>query len=353
MPEEERNASIMAGRAFLVVATLLAIAPPAAAADDELTLVTDEADAALAIISAQAGGGQIHAADWERLVASEGYGLLQRREASMKRPFTDDDFRAFLTARTTVASAPALARTLSEWKTRSAAGAARLAHAYLPPDTPLRARVLVVIKPTTNSFVFHADGASLVFLHLDPKETPARFENTLGHELHHIGLDAVCREPRVGTYAPEVALARRFVGAFGEGFAMLAAAGGPDVHPHAVGSAEDRARWDRDLGRFEADLRAVERFLADILDGKVADEGQADAAARPFWGAQGAWYTVGWKMAVSIEKRFGRDRLVRDECDPVALLADYDAAAPSGGARWSDALLRRLAAEVRPPAEIE
>ena len=98
----------------------------------------------------------------------------------------------------------------------------------------------------------------------------------------------------------------------------------------------------RDLGHFDADLRAVGRFLVDILDGKIPDEQHAFAAARPFWGVQGAGYTV-WKMAATIERRFGRARLVHDECDPAALLlSDYDRAAPAGGARWSTALIRRL-----------
>jgi len=38
-----------------------------------------------------------------------------------------------------------------------------------------------------------------------------------------------------------------WIGAFGEGFAMLAAAGGPAIHPHAVSSPEERARWDKDV----------------------------------------------------------------------------------------------------------
>lgn len=327
-------------RRLLPALLVLTLAAPAAA--DELSLVTDEADAALAILSAEARHEAPPPSAWQRLFASDGYRLLQRRETAMKRPFGEDDLRRYLTAPATIGRATALARTLAAWRARSLDGAARLAHAYLPAGTALRARVLLVIKPQTNSFVFKADGVSLIFLYLDPARTPAQVENTVAHELHHIGLQAACPEPPAGRFAPPVALARTFVGGFGEGFAMLAAAGGPDVHPHAVSPPADRARWDRDLGRFDADLRAVERFFTDILDGKLATEAQAFAAARPFWGVQGAWYTVGWKMAVTIERRFGRARLVHDECDPPALLSDYDRAAPPGGARWSEALIRRL-----------
>lgn len=45
---------------------------------------------------------------------------------------------------------------------------------------------------------------------------------------------------------------------FSEGLAMVAAAGGPDVHPHAKSTPEIRAGWDRDVANFEQDLRKVE-----------------------------------------------------------------------------------------------
>ena len=48
----------------------------------------------------------------------------------------------------------------------------------------------------------------------------------------------------------------------GEGFAMLAAAGGPDIHPHAVSDAKERARWDHDLANFNEDLKKVESFFS-------------------------------------------------------------------------------------------
>lgn len=321
---------------------LLAVAAGTASADDSLILVTDEADAALAILDAEAAGRAPTAADWQRLFASEGYRLLARREASMKRAFSEEDFRRFLTAPETIAAAPALGRTLGAWRARQLDGAQRLAHAYLPKGTPLRARVLPVIKPKHNSFVFAADGTRFIFLYVDPEQSAARFENTVAHELHHTGLAAACREPDAGVASSPVALARTFVGAFGEGIAMLAAAGGPDVHPHAVSPAADRARWDADLRHADGDLGQVARFLDDILDGKLKDEASAFAAAAPFWGVQGAWYTVGWKMATAIERALGRDRLIADACDPAVLLADYDRVAAPGAARWSEALIRRL-----------
>ena len=321
---------------------MLALVLASALAADDLRLVTDEAEAAIAIFIAENQGNEAPSALWERLFDSEGYRLLQRREESMQRPFSNADFRKFLTAPATVAEQPALQRTLEEWRGRGLREPSRRAHAYLPPDTPIRARVFILIKPRHNSFVFEPKKAPAIVLYLDPARTAEQFENTAAHELHHIGYSAACPESK--GLPPKLALARDFAKAFGEGLAMLAAAGGPDVHPHAASPASDRARWDRDLANFDSDLGAVERFLLDILDGRIADEQQAMKAAGPFWGeTQGAWYTVGWKMAAMVEQKFGRARLIEAECDPAALLRDYNRAAEGRAlARWSPSLLDRL-----------
>jgi hypothetical protein len=66
----------------------------------------------------------------------------------------------------------------------------------------------------------------------------------------------------------------------------------PDVHPHAVSNQEDRTRWDMDV-----DLKKVEKFLLDVLENKMTDE-QIQQTGFSFFGIQGPWYTVGWKMSV-------------------------------------------------------
>jgi hypothetical protein len=123
-----------------------------------------------------------------------------------------------------------------------------------------------------------------------------------------------------------VQTALKWISAFGEGFAMLAAAGGPDVHPHAVSGADERARWDKDVANFDADLKKVEEFFLDVLAGKLSEE-QINKTAFSFFGTQGPWYTVGWKMSVVIEKEFGRAKLIESFCDQRKLLATYNDAA--------------------------
>jgi len=137
-------------------------------------------------------------------------------------------------------------------------------------------------------------------------------------------------------------------GAFGEGFAMLAAAGGPDVHPHAVSPQEDRARWDKEVANFNDDLKKVEKFLSEVLEGKLTDE-QIQQTGFSFFGVQGPWYTVGWKMAVVIEESYGRSKLIECFCDQRKLFSTYNQAAEKHNlgsrdrlALWSNSLVKGL-----------
>src|SRR5439155_26170541 len=140
-------------------------------------------------------------------------------------------------------------------------------------------------------------------LWLDPTLSRENFENTVAHELHHIGFASL--PARKAEDGARVHTVLEWMSAFGEGFAMLAAAGGADVHPHEHSPAADRERWDKDLARFDADLTKVEGFFRDVLDGKLASEEDVRKAGMAFFGVQGPWYTVGWKMAAVVEKRYG------------------------------------------------
>lgn len=207
-----------------------------------------------------------------------------------------------------------------------------------------------MIKPRPNSFVFdlRTDPAA-IFLFLDPEVSRGKLENTLAHELHHVGYATACHEPPDAALPERLRMAVRWMGAFGEGIAMLAAAGGPDVHPHAVSGAEGRARWDRDLADHGSDMQRLESFFLDVLEGRLAEPDAVRNAAVAFFGEQGPWYTVGWTMAATIETAHGRDRLVEILCEPGQLLRAYnEAAAAINSSRreplplWSEALLAHL-----------
>jgi hypothetical protein len=314
-------------------------------------MVTDEADAVLAILDQLAAGREPADSAWRRLFGSEGYRRLQQREAALRRAFTDSEFQAFVRSPDLVARAPVRA-TLARW-----AG-------WIRPPPPgrrslparharIRASVYPVIKPRTNSFVLSPDQPA-IFLYLDPAVPAPKFANTLAHELHHCVRQ---RLPRLrGQHGPPgIRAAIDWMGGFAEGRAVLAAAGAPDVHPHATSDSAERAVWDRDVALVPRDLARLEAFYFELLDGALSEEatrttGFTFVATDSV--PQGAFYTVGWYMATVVERELGRKQLVRTTCDPRGFLSDYDRAAARimsrGGEslpRWSDSLLVRVGAE--------
>jgi hypothetical protein len=225
--------------------------------------------------------------------------------------------------------------------------------AYLPATATIQAKVYPMIKPNNNSFVWGPPSDPAIFLYLDPGISGAKFENTVAHELHHIGLRSLgpLYDQKIATLPERARAAAEWMGSFGEGFAMLAAAGGPDVDPHAASSAQEHARWDHDLANFSRDLRSLNGFFTDTLNGKFPNQDAIDEKASSFFGAQGPWYTVGYKMAVMVEKRFGRPALIETMLDPRCLLVLYNRAASEQNAAgkeqlplWSDTLLAGVSA---------
>lgn len=313
-------------------------------------LVTDEAEAVLAILAKRKTKQPISEADWQRVFSSEGYVRLKKRELAMQRSFEDADFKSFVLSDALSERAQALADTLGRWQRADITQAARLALVYLPKKAQIRAKIYPVIKPRDNSFVFDVKSDPAIFLYLDPAVSREKFENTLAHELHHIGYASSCPSRKasdeIAALPQNKKVVNQIIGAFGEGFAMLAAAGGVAVHPHAVSNSEERARWDRDMANFNGDLKQVEKFFLDILANRLSEE-EIRNISSSFFGIQGPWYTVGWKMSVLIEKTYGRAKLIECICDPRKLLPTYNNAAVkyNRGAReplalWSESLIK-------------
>jgi hypothetical protein len=316
-----------------------------------VTVVTDEADAALAIAEKAASGATPDSADWTRLMESEGIRRLNDREAAMGRPMSDSAFRAFLLSPELGRRVPELRRALAGWRALDPHAAAEHAFAYLPAGTVLRARVYPVVKPRTNSFVFDLNGNPAIFFYLDPDVAPTKAENTLAHELHHVGFAQGCPARPDATTGPE--RAAEWLSGFGEGLAVLAAAGGPDTHPHAASPAAERAVWARDVARWKSDFGDLQRFFLGVARDRAGTEDETRQRGFRFVNTdsvpQGAFYTVGWMMGATIERELGRAALVAVICDRPAFLAAYNRAAARANRRggdplplWSDGLLRIL-----------
>ncbi|MBW8879500.1 MAG: hypothetical protein JF614_31590 [Acidobacteria bacterium] len=336
---------------------LLAVSSPALPADPpvQVRIVTDEADAALAILGERREAGRVKPASWDRLWKSQGFARLKKRQESFGVKDVEQGFRDFLTSDEPLARLADLRRSVADWKHLDVTAAARRAAAYLPPGFRLRATLYPVIKKTENSFVFELKTDPAIFFYVDPKKAPAQLENTLAHELHHVGL-AGCPKPS-GLDKLPAAQQRAFdeLGGFGEGLAVLAAAGGPDVHPHATSGPDAWLVWERDVADFNADVRRLEAFFREVLAGHLSEE-EENKKLFTFINTgdvpQGAFYTVGWKMAAMIERAQGRDALLKTVCDPRTLLFAYNevaAAHPRGDgavlATWSPDLLAALRGE--------
>ena len=136
-----------------------------------------------------------------------------------------------------------------------------------------------MIKPKTNSFAFETRIDPSIFLYLNPAMSKAQFENTVAHEMHHIGLTSVAGE----------------------------------------------------MGIIRQDFKTKDGI---------------DKKAYSYFGVQGPWYTVGYRMAVTIERQFGRAVLVGCMTNLRKLLPTYNLAASElnrkGGSPlglWSQELL--------------
>jgi hypothetical protein len=332
----------------IVLIFLVSVASLASSTPDQrirLTVNSDAAEAALAYVDLRARGEDASTA-WQRLIASEPYRRLHEREAAMQRPFTDDEFRAYLDSPDLASRNAHLRETLAAWRSADLQASAQRVLQYLPANARIRAKVFLMIKPKTNSFVFDTKNDPTIFMYLDPAVTPAKFENTIAHELHHIGFASVTgADERLKTLPPRAQDLWKWAGAFGEGFAMLAAAGSAVNHPHAASEPQDRERWDRDVANFARDLRTLNTFFLDMLNGNFETPDGIQNRAMSFFGdAQGPWYTVGWKMAVLIEERFGKAALIKAMADPHELLSRYNQIARKEQLPiWDDEIIRALA----------
>lgn len=321
-------------------------------ADDavQLQVDTSEGDALLSIMALRASEKAVMDSDWERLFGSEPYRQLKRREEAMGGGFEDESFREFVLSDELLERTEGLERALDICKQADLEASARAALAYLPSHARIQVRIFPMIKPVKNSFVFGGRDDPMIFIYLDSSLVLEQFENTMCHELHHIGYENVAGvDASLEELPAEARTAASWMGAFGEGMAMLAAAGSPDVHPNAHSSPEDRERWDRDMANLGEELQSVESFLLDVIDGRLAGDEQIRQKAMNFFGVQGPWYTVGWKMSALVEQCYGREVLIECMLDPRHLLATYNSAVAVSGDNdklplWSARLLQAVGA---------
>jgi hypothetical protein len=101
-------------------------------------------------------------------------------------------------------------------------------------------------------------GASIASQMSFPEPVAAAIYSLDEHwKLHHIGLSSLDAE-----YEKRIqALPARWMGAFGEGVAVLAAAGSPDVAPLSAYPPRDQIDWDLNMERVGAQIGGSEPIL--------------------------------------------------------------------------------------------
>jgi hypothetical protein len=343
--------------AWIIFAVLLAC-PAVAQLPNRVNLRLDasEAEAVLTILDKRAHYEEVIDADWQKLFGTAPYRRLKQRETSMRGPFTDEEFKKFVTTLDT--RREALRHTLQQWQSADLRAVAERLLGYLPPEASIRADVYPVIKPQSNSFVFEAATAPAIFLYLDPEKSRSEFENTVAHESHHIGLASLdaAYEEKIKSLPEDARKAARWMGAFGEGLAVLAAAGSPDVPPMADFPERDRVLWDLEAERFGANLNDLNQFFLDTVHGELRNDAVAHEGSI-FFGYRGPWYTVGYRMAVTIEREFGRPALIATFADPRGFVARYNEAAVKQNAKsgsqlplFSAEILQAVSTVASPPA---
>lgn len=337
----------------------------------QVTLDTSEAEQVLAIVALRQAGKPISEVEWQKLFATAPYQRLKEREQKigeefhdLSQVFTDEDFKKFVLSDAILQRATQLGETLEQWKQADLRRAAEQVLAYLPEGAVIRPKVYPVIKPGVNSFVWELTTNPTIFLYLDPDITRAKFGNTVAHEMHHIGLGSLgpVYDQKIASLPKRARTAADWMAQFGEGLAMLAAAGGDDVDPHAASSPREHTKWESELASFNTDLPAVNNFYLDVLSGKLTDNDAIETKGTSFFGNhQGPWYTVGYKMAVIVEKRYGRAALIGTMLDFRCLLVLYNQAAAEQNAAskerlplWSESVLSQVNAGtcgVPPPSK--
>src|SRR5512146_2912781 len=106
-------------RNSIICFLLLVCSVPLLAPENGRSQVTanfSEADAVLAILQKRQAQLRVSEPDWQALFSTEPYQRLKKREASMKRDFTDEDFKKFVLSDELLSQYAGLRTMVAAWK---------------------------------------------------------------------------------------------------------------------------------------------------------------------------------------------------------------------------------------------
>lgn len=335
----------------------------------DIAIEPDQAQAVLELLDVRAAGGEVPDSLWTRLLASEGYRRTMQRERGMNERFgldrgiDDSSFRTWALSGAALEGIAERRAALDAWLKVDLQSAGERALAYLPAGTRLHGTIYPIVREQTNSFIWDLETEHpAIFMYVESGRDAAEIEHILAHELHHVGSAlAPCPEAPPAPDRPAgVRQVRRWLTAFGEGIAVLAAAGGPDGDTHPFAGPDERSAWSARLDSLAFDMVELEAFLLALLEEDLTgdDAGRRGMSfiSRPGAPA-GPFYSVGWHMAATVERVLGREAVVAANCEPALLLLAYDRAVmalfqddPAASLpRWSSRLLERVNQDVLTP----
>lgn len=337
-----------------------------------VNFIYDQVECVLKILGKMHNNETITQSDWEDLFLSKGYQWLAKRDDDMYEKLkiketNESDFKSFLLGEGQVSKYENFLRShgiskssdiesfilerplkdyenfLRAYKLFKSIDIERIildTKNYLPKDAKIETYIIPVIKPLNNSFVHTIENTLVLFLNLTPDISKEKLENTLIHELHHIGFANVHKPEKYKYLSEQAQMLIEWTTSFAEGFAMLAAARGPDNHPNKYYKIQ-KELWDVNIKRFNEDFSKIENFLLKILNEEFPDNEELYKEGFELMtnnGGQGSWYTVGWKVAVVIEKVEGKERLLECMSDLTKLYSTYNEAVITYNKKYNEEL---------------
>ncbi len=289
--------------------------------------------------------------DWKNLYSSKGYKWLVKRENDMGNEFSKNEFKSFLLDENQINKYENYMKSWELLKNIELDQLLAKTKKYLPEKAKIDTKIIPVIKPKNNSFVHEIKNKLVLFIYLEPGISSAKLENKLIHELHHIGFDDIYTPEKYNYLSQRSQKIIEWTNAFGEGFAMLAAAGGPNNHPNKF-EEKSKQKWDSNIKRFNKDFELIEEFFDRILKDDFSSEKELYERGYELMvnnGGQGSWYTVGWKIAVVIEKILGKEVLLDCMLELTKLYPRYNEAVKNYNEKfnenlksWSDKIINSL-----------
>ncbi len=277
-----------------------------------LNLITDEVEILIEILKRKVNNKPINKEQWDELFNSIGFKMLARRETEMNEGIDKSEFKDFVMNKIASYRYISYKKSLEKLKSMNSGEIIKSTKNYLPDNTKLDTDIIPVIKPQKNSFIHKINDELVLFLYLEPDILKEKMENKLIHELHHIGFDYVYQNSDYSYLSKQAQKVIEWTNAFGEGFAMLAAAKGLENHPNKF-DEDLKSKWDKNMENYNKDFHKIQNFLLNILEGHFADDQKLYNRGFQLMtnnGGQGSWYTVGYQIAIIIEREAGHDVLI-------------------------------------------